>query len=115
MALMLGDWVVSSCQISAIAIGQYNIGKEQLQMVRVAVEGEEGFGGSSRFQYAISGQVQDLAGYLTNESFILHEEDGRGQTQDGEWGEQHGAGSPDDAFLVGLMQPRLTQISLTQR
>ena len=50
MALTLGRWVVSSCARSAaIAIGQYNIGKQQLQMVRVAAEGEEGICGISRF------------------------------------------------------------------
>jgi hypothetical protein len=35
-------------QVSAIAIGQYDIGKQQLQMVRVALEGEQGVGGISR-------------------------------------------------------------------
>ena len=101
-------------QIRAIVIGQYDIGKQQLQMVRMAAEGEVGFGGISRFEYTIPSQAQDLTGYLTNESFILHEQDGCGLPRDVEWSEQYGAGCRDFAFSSGLTQPSLTQPSLAQ-
>jgi len=72
-------------QIGAIAIRQYHVGKQQLQIVRMAAEGEEGLGGISRFEHTIPSQAQDLAGHFTNESFIFDQKNGCGLTRCGEW------------------------------
>ena len=63
-------------QIGAIAIRQHDVGKQQFQVVGMAAEGEDGFGGISRVDHAVPSPAQDLSGHFTNERFILHQEDG---------------------------------------